>query len=562
MILLELSRSKALTGWTANDLPFIRWARLGEVTLAGYWTSWTGETGSLADIFINQVTERNSINYAKAMTLADCKLQPQSFYWDNGAQILYVHLIHASDFTAPHFSYGVSQGFSKGDMVYVDDVEFLPTLLTVPATAQNVDLDNYDLLNFAGGTIEIDNTSGLMDEVIDSPIYGNQLTFSQAPDGSSNLTRSQLQTIASYYVEDYGFSVSKLSIRAMDKRKEQNAQVIQEYMPDGTPVPVMFGVVRSAKALPVNPDATGTITFRVAQALTSLGTVQVDIAGVWTTRTPTAIDLATGQFTLSASDGRQDGLAANGPLDCRVSLPIGYPITYTSDIIVKLNESILGIVFNNSNYDTAEWESEQLALSSGGVLFSDEITIFDAIRVVQNSSSIGFRYEINHDNLRTFRIDDWDRPQSFAIDREEIVDQNVLKVESDSTLLAARAVIKHSQDYNSGRFLALVDSTRETDVVNTYRQKPSLTIETILTNEIDAQTRATWSLDRLSVVRRVVSITVLDNLGLRILDIGTVDLALENGRQYFGRWKVCVIGIKPDYTKRTNVVKLVLIEEV
>lgn len=562
MVLLELSRSSQLKNWTAHENPFMRWSKPGAVSLASYWTDWTSEVSPATIVFISHFVENNTIVYDKVNTLSDCQAQARTFYWDNGNQILYVHLIHTSDTTVDHFAVGVSQGFSDTGVVYVGDIYFAPSLISLPKTDQAVDIANYNQLNFSGGTVSLNNNDGDLDDIINSPIFGNQLTFSYAQNGKSNLTREELQIIGTYYVEDYNFSVQKLTIKAQDKRKEQNAQVITQYLDDGTPVPVLFGQVRSAKSLPVNPDDVGDITFRVAESLTALGTVQVFIDKVWVDKTPSSTDLSTGQFTLTAANGRVDGVSTNGPLDCRVILPIGTPIVYTSDIIIRLNESVLGVVFNSSNYDVTEWTSEQMALSSGGVLFDNEILLFDAIRIVQNYSSVGFRYEINASGQRTMRIDDWDRTTSFAIENSDIIDSNVLAVESNARLLAARAVVRYSKDYNYGKYLTLVDESVKQEVLDTYKQMPTLTVDTILTNLTDAQTRASWALNRFKTVPRIVSLKVFGNTGLRIFDTGEVDLGLENGRDYFGRWKASVISVNPDYTNLINTVKMILISEV
>jgi len=124
-------------------------------------------------------------------------------------------------------------------------------------------------------------------------------------------------------------------------------------------------------------------------------------------------------------------------------------------------------------------------------------------------------------------------------------------------------VVKWGKDYNSGRHSILTDSTMLDFVTRNYRQKPTLSTETLLLNAVDAQLKADWLLQRLSTVPRYVTLQLagLEYIQLRLFDIGTLDLGVNIDRLYFGLWKVSVIGVAPDYDLGINTVRMALIEE-
>lgn len=562
MNVIDLSRIQPLTGWTAYSTPFIRRASIGVYTLATYWKVWTGETDGATTTFINQILELSSITYNAQTSLADCLSQPRSFYWDDANQLLYVHLIHTSDFKASHFSYGEVQGFCDEAFTYIGGIEYQPRITKSPTVSLQTDLVNYNALAFNSGTVSLDNTDGGLDEIINSPIYGNLVQMFWAPSGQCCIDRDALVPVASFYVENYNFTISSLDIKVQDRRKEQNAQIATEYLSDGTLIPLVFGTPRVAKALVVDPESTGSVVYQVGTYLQSVGVVEVDIDGVWTAVTPISTDLGNGKFTLSATDGRVDGVSTNGARDCRVRNCQGYTVNHASDIIVKLNELVLDLTYNDSNYNLDEWNTEQESLAPCAIVFDTETMLFEAIATIQNGANVGFRYEIGGDNRRTIRIDDRARAQTFSIDPEDIVNQESLPVESDSTLLAANYTVKYAKDHNYGKFLTLQDDSSLDYVLNTYRQMPTLTVESNVLTEPLAQEKIDWLIERFKDVPRVAKVKVVGGefMTLRLLDTGTVDLScIGGGREYFGIHDCMVVGVSPDFTTNTNTLQLVFI---
>jgi len=563
MLVVDLSRIYPLMRWSVYR-PFMRVAKIKKYTLATYWKTWTGETDSNINVMITQFLELSSLGYSNQLSLANCTSQPQSFYWDNTSQLLYVHLRPSSNWVVTDdFSYGQVQGFCDESATYIGGEYYEPLLLKVPTVSQSLDLVNYSACAFNSGTMTLNNTRGDLDDIIDDPIYGNLVSVYWGPSGQMDIARSSLIPIASYYVEDYNYELGKLEVKLQDRRKEQNAQVCTEYMADGTVVPVVLGFPRWLKANAENPEDAGTpVVFRACTYIDyRFGlTVEVEIEKVWTIVTPTSIDYATGRFTLSSADGREGG---NGARACRC-YACGHYVYNAQEMIEKLNFLTVGTVFNESNYNINEWWAETYGLWTGvSIAFDSEIKLYDAIAQIQNQADQGFRYEIGADGRRTVRVDDRARPKTFLVHDFDIVDQSTLRVESDASLLGAYYTIKYAKDYNSGRHLTVQDDSQADYVLDTYRQKPTIIAECMANIESVAERKIEWLKERFKDVPRIAKITVqgAEFMQLRLLDTGVVDLnCINQGREYFGQWDCIVIGVAPDWKKYTNKLSLALIQ--
>ena len=592
MIIVELARLTSAEVME-NYSPFVYSMLPGARTTASYWTTTFGATGddSALIVTIQSVYENPSTFYLKTDSIAATEATERSFYWDNASQTLYLHIDHNTPPNEALFSIGTASGYSDTDVVTIGSAQYDPLVRSVPNITQRADLVNYDRLAFISGQITFDNTGGDFDQFIDSPIYGNDVAVFYLPSGRSEYERSELVPLAYFFVEDYNFSLSQFVVSVQDQRKAGNAKVLSIKTVQGADIPLIYGQVRTAKAFVTDAEgATGSVNYRVAETLTVLGTVQVFKADQWTTVTPTATNLATGSFTLSAANGRSDGTATGNPLQARVLSPTGIAITRISDIIIDLNDRLLGITYDPSFYDTVEWEQEQTALETAGVVFDQPIELFEAIRLLQNGANVGFRYEIKPDGKRTIRIDDWERTSfilrpwadedgSFiSTEDDEIIylgverstitpvdikDDKTLTVTTDSSTLAASVTVAYNKDFNANTYLRTTNTAYEQGAFEKYRQKPNIEFETYLTTLTLANARASWSASRLSDIRGVASIELhgQEYYDLRIYDMLDIDFG-STDRAYFGHWRAQVISIAPNLNGLSNKIEAVLIERV
>ncbi len=591
MTILEITNLLLASGFSPVT-PYVYQIMPGGLTLAPFWTGTFGAPDQSRNftIVVRAFIRAFTVKYNEVDSFNDCVSQEGSFFWDDPEQRLYIHFEHDHEGWTDTYQYGTFSGLSDEGVVYIDDIEYSPLILSVPNVRQSEDIVNYKKLSFVRGSAKLNNRAsklegevrGQLDGFISSNNFGNDV-FLYSLDNKkitfpNTAQRSDLTSLASFFIEDYDISLPEIDIRLQDPRKAQNIDVPRAFFnstdyPDigdiaGEVIPVMYGQVREAKALPTNGDTTsGDVDFRVSLLLTVIGTVQVDIDGIWTNVATSSVSLSTGEFVLSSANGRN----TNGSIrDCRVLLPTGIAITYTADIIVDLNERYLGIEFLDSNYNTSEWNTEKVSLSSGGVIFDSVLKLFEAIRTIQNGSNIGFRYEINPEGLRTIRIDDPDRAVSGRVQPEDIQNRNIMPVKTNSKQVFSEITVKYNQSFNSGRFQSVSNNDFTDSVLQRYKSQDGLTVPTILNNSTDADERALNDATRFSIIPSVVSLSLMggDFLSLRIFDILDLELTpdfadADNsviiGREYYGFQKGKVVSINPSAKNNTNKVEFQLI---
>jgi hypothetical protein len=560
--------------------PFVYAYRFTVFTVAAYWISTFGAPDeSMNDpIVIISVKQDFSINYEQKLNRDACIALEKSFFWDNAEQALYIHFIHTSSPFSCVIGYGRVIGFSTKS-VYIDNIYYPPLIVSAPSFAQQQDIVDYDLLSFINGTINLRNYGGELDYLISQNIHGFTLDIYYLDDNLVTPSRSDMVQIASLFVDDYDMSLKEISVKIQDKRESNDADIctdlfsVDDYPDiddsyDGDIIPLLYGDVRSSEAIPVDGNATGTVDYRQALFLTSIGTVQVLIDDVWTTKVPTATDAANGSFTLAQADARKGGAADGQPYKCRVLGSVGYPVTYASDVIKHLNLYYLGLEYNDSNYDTTEWEAEEVSLSTIGVCFNTQIKVCEAIRQIQQGANVGFRYEINQ-GKRTIRINDIERAVSFAIHYEDILNQGELPVASNKELLCAGVKVNYAYDYVDKKYKNYVNDENAQTVLETYRKQNIDPVNTLLTSQADAKDRADWHMERFATIPKIVTIIARGNeyFNLRIYDVGDIDITtgvmdiIDNipKRIYYGRWRCQILSIDPDLSGLTNTITALLI---
>jgi len=629
MIVFELSVPTLADAFRC-DRPFIYSCAPGVWAMADFWTDPFGapheeifEAMHISSFF------RDGINrYSPVSSLTSLLATERSFYWgleqdyihdegelvidegialtdsvslimrlydegefviDNGLELmeigsptmrLYMHVEHDQFLFGSVWQYGKTQGYCKERAVYIDDIFYAPILDSIPSLAQDQDLEAYDSLAFISGAVTFSSHTGDLDWMLDSPPFGLDCFLARLPAQKDidEYTRSELTYLAALYVEDYRASLSKTTLNLQDRRKAQNIKVptekfteaeypdIEEWNID-KPIPLLFGTVRAVKPILVNgEDEVSALQYRVAQVLTSLGTVQVKINEDWTTVSPASTNLSTGSFTIA--NGRSD---AGTPYECRVLNPANINQKNPLDIIAYLNNRYLGAQDNTDDYDSTEWTAAKAELSDVGLYIDSQVELFEVIRKLQGGSNIGFRYEFKPSGARTARIDDWTRAVSFRIHREDIADIENVEIETDSDLLAATVKIFYAHDYTENKDLEYLDDSKKTAVQLEYRQEPQLEFESLLQNKDSVVEAASLKAEKYSKARKVVSLSVLGAsfLSLRIYDIIIVELVpdgydadsetFEGSREWAGIWKAIVLGVDPDISNEKNTVRLALI---
>lgn len=360
MLIFELSRP-VLAPAFRNERPFVYSTAPGDWETADFWTSAFGapkesasESMHIASFF------RDGVNrYGKMISFLALLAQERSFWWGIESSIvteggvpltydgvtvtdgissqarLYVHLEHDQLILGPVYQYGKTEGFCKERGLYIDDIFYSPVLESIPSLSQEQDIEAYDALAFISGAAVFKNHNGDLDWMIDQPPFGFECAIARLAleKGVRDYTRADLTYLAALYVEDFSASLSKTTLNLQDRRKAQNIKVPTELLSAADysdlednlvdkPVPLLYGTVSALTPILLNGKAeTGIVQYQIAQSIVSMGTVQVkktiNEVDTWVTVTPASVDLTTGIFTLSATDGRDD----KTPYDVRVLNP-------------------------------------------------------------------------------------------------------------------------------------------------------------------------------------------------------------------------------------------------
>ena len=568
MTIIEIVRYYTLNQFTFLS-PFVVMSYPAKRTTASWWTDTFGADGDDSELRMNisSIIQNPNVIYTRSTNLPDCLAQPLSFFWDSVNQILYLHLSLNIIPSVDSFASGVTSGFTNRGVAYIDDLLYKPLLKSIPSIAQQADLKEYSQLAFISGSIELDNTEGQFDDIIDDAIHGNDvfLYYMQSDPSRFRYTRSELDAIAALYIENYRFSLPRFNLDIQDKRKSANSKLLS-LDADGKPVPLMYGPIRIAEAK-VSDDTGIPVVYKLAPHMTNLGTVQCLGDFGWATVSPISYDLEAGTFTVSAiyarSPGNGLGEDTGSVLECRLLNPIGIANTSAADVIRDINQRILGIEYTSSNYDLANWAIAEGKLSPIGVIFTSQMEAYAAIAKIQNNCNLGFRYDIDPEGKRRIIFDDWDAAAIKHISWADIKDNLTLGVKSDSTLLAGTIIVKYDRDYIDDAWLTYTDETAKEQVVSLYRQNPTLEVETYLLSEEAAQERASFAVRHFSRVLTTAEITLNGNqwYGLQIYDMIELELKTER-RAYFGTWKAQVIEVDPSLDELETKISAVLIERI
>lgn len=566
MTIVELTRYFTLRSFTVYSAFVVRCLPARRST-ADWWTVAFGADGddSTLEMNISAIVQNPNVFYMGAMSLKDCLEQPLSFYWNGEEQELFIHLSPHIMPTIDSFSSGATTGYTDRDVAYIDDVLYIPLLKSIPSLAQQADLKEYSQMAFIAGSVDLINSGGQFDYIIDDAIHNNDVFIYHLKNNklTTHYSRSELVRLADLYVENYTFNLSQFTIDVQDKRKAMNAQLL-DIDDDGKPYPLLYGSIAAAKATVVD-DSGVPVVYRLAKHMTSLGTVQCLGEYGWTNAPVISSDLEAGTFTVSAIYARSPGNgigADNGSvLECRLIGPEGIPNTSAADVIRDMNHRLLGIEYTSSNYDIDNWQVAESWLSPIGVLYTSQQEIYAAIADIQNACNLGFRYDIGSDGLRRIIFDDWTKDPVAHVPWHQIKDNLTLTARSDSTLLAASVVVKWGHDYYEDAWSTITDASAFDQVAMLYRQTPTMEIETFLTSGASAEQRAAFAVSRFSNVLVTCELTISGDewFSLAIYDIITIELSTES-RRYFGRWRAQILSVDPQLDALTTKISALLIE--
>jgi len=157
---------------------------------------------------------------------------------------------------------------------------------------------------------------------------------------------------------------------------------------------------------------------------------------------------AGGTFTLADADAYKDGVTTKGLLKVFVT---GRMRDYDNpaDIIADLNDRVMGVPYNTSNYDTTEWEAESADLADISLYMDNSQKVYEWISTIQSGTNFGFRYE-DRDKI-TLRLDNPDRTAITFSDGTSNIDpidirNSDMPIKQNAELYATSCTVKYSHN--------------------------------------------------------------------------------------------------------------------
>jgi len=217
---------------------------------------------------------------------------------------LYIHFEnHNPPFAFFSFKNGVALGFSYGSSVLLGNIKTYPLLKSFPEIEDQADHFTYQRMNFESGKVVIDNSSGMLDDMME--LFGNDLAL------LSFSKEKTLDVVRQYYIEKYTKGLSSVQLSVKDKRSRltfkapntfysrQEYPHIEESLLD-TPIQDAYGYCKMVTGTCVNrnqiyqnvekvtvedvarDDFNDWFTFKFARTITRIDEVWVLMSDVWT----------------------------------------------------------------------------------------------------------------------------------------------------------------------------------------------------------------------------------------------------------------------------------------
>lgn len=476
--------------------------KLTSPSVPSYWSAWgtdsTLNTTPIPSIVALSVFANNTTTkYGEVSSLNDCKTAPGLYYYDAINQLLYINLdgINAESALILASTSGSSTGFSTDETLYINNVEYPPYLKSIPSVHKSVDPLKSSRMSFENQTIDLINSTGELDPYISEPIPGVTFDLAYYDQASGN----QFPVYSGYVTSDE-YALETASFKVTDIREKYSVSCPTQtfsatsypYIEDkqvGKIIPEIYGTVRGAECVCLNANESASYyTFRPCLTMTTLSAVYVQTDNdKWTAATVYSSNLSGGTFTLASSVCKN----SNGKIMKVKANLTGRNIHNAAEIIKDLNSRYGSITYNQTNYDIATWEAEAALITGSCYLYMDEqLDLYEWIEELQNASIKQFIYDINPNGLRTLRVYNADRAESFTLDSWQLLDYSGAR---DFEYYASRVNIEYARDFSDDFALTVFNNDYETSRAQEYGKLQNYTLESKhagLDNITDADAKA------------------------------------------------------------------------
>lgn len=525
--LVEIDKQYDYTDGFTPKSPYIFQTLIANLSPDNYWTSIFEATNEYNQEIkqVNSVTINFETELTQQDSYEDMESQELSFYFDFDTQILYIHIEEEANLMATNPYIGIMTGYTTDTVRYFNNQEYIPIVTSIPSISQSADPLEYEIISFISASVELANPT-IDGELMfngKEKLYGNTVRLYRGSDGDSY---SDLIKIFDGYISNLEVNTESVTLTLGDNREKLEidyptevfetdedddlvSDTNDELIPDG------YGNVVQVPAYPVVVGDTS-VRFRwatVATSITSVYTYTDDdglvelSSGEW--GVSDASPLASGYFYILNDNIYVDGDTENSLKDVYVT---GRMRDYDNpaDIIASLNSVVLGIEYNDSNYDTTEWESEKTMLADVSLYMDESKSLYEWIEDLQSGSDYGFRYE--DFGKRTIRVDNKNRDAITFADGTSTIEpidiREIEEIDQNADLYASSVIIKYNKNHRKDTYSQTTNDDYYNDVIREFRVASISTYTTLLTSETDAISKASMIAEDESTVRPLITLTV------------------------------------------------------
>jgi hypothetical protein len=501
---------------------------------------------------------------------------------DNPSRIFCHFDNHSPPFKFLSFKNGLLIGFSYGMPVFLGESKTYPypLLLSFPNVEDKADNFRYQKMSFSSGSVSIDNSTGLVDNLIN--MFGNNLDL-------LNYTKEgTLEIIRRYFISNYNIGLKTATFNVKDKRsrltfKAPNTyynkidyphideRLVDKVMQDA------YGYCRGVAGTCLNrfeiysqikPSLifNDWFKFRFARTITSIQEVWVNMSDTWIQVFPglgvpdntegntayqpvnphpiriNGIKIIDGNnlpendgvieiwWSQALKDNPGHLYRRNGDANTVKMTGTFVNFNYAKDIVKDILMFYGDLPYDASYFAIEDWERELSAEQRQiGLCLDQSQDVFNWIEKIQNGGMLGFQM-VAYKDLFSARLDNPNRKETFDIKYFEILNRDEIEVEMNGENYYSYTTINYLKDYTDNESRTIVDQSLRTAVLDQYQYDKEYQNESFLIKVEDVIKKGKIVLENYTQIRPMIKGIKLDGLrenDISLFSTGFIDFSVE-----------------------------------
>jgi len=502
--------------------------------------------------------EVDTIYYTLVSSLAAVATTPDSFYWSQSEQLLYINYDGVIRETV--INLGLTIGFSS-ESLYFNNIFYDGRIKSIPNMSVKRDNLFDSKVVTAGGTISLINTDGYFDHFGDQDVYGKKMRIKF---GGDDLIYDDYETIYTGYIEKYDLKGSDIVINIKDERKNLERKIPDSYYSideypyvsnTGSEISIGYGVINRAPAVCTNEELTvSTYNFKIVDTtyhdIESIGQVYVDGMKV----THSDADLTEATFNLTSTvyePGQKVSVSFNGYTDG--STLIENPL----DIIEDLLEIYSNTIYSSDFYNTTDWDVLRSTLDDINLFVQNGKTLKEIIGDIAHS--ILGTFIVEGDGRFNMKVVDLSKTSVKTIPIIDLIKAPIQNNSSNEYISSTR--VGYSEDYTEKIYSYFTNTDQEEELVTKYRSYKQKDFHTLLTSAAVAEDYSVTVMSLFGgIVPEYTITTKMQHIDVELED----NINVELYKFYDGAWgsiKCEVVEKNVNYTSNTITFKLKWVED-